>query len=197
MLNLYMDVETTGLDCKMHDIVQVSAIIDNDGVILEEYSSYVKPYNMDTVDDKALEVNGLTREQLATFPDPKTVAGQLIGMFKRYASPKSRETKLTLVGFNVEFDWGFMQEFFARAGYTKLFLFINNYRVDLYAVINWLRICGKFVLPNHQLQTVCSSMAIPLRAHDALEDIRATRKVDIYLRKHFLLPYIHTLPILE
>ena len=43
MKNLWIDLETTGLDVKKHGVVQIAGIVEIDGEIQESFNFFTKP----------------------------------------------------------------------------------------------------------------------------------------------------------
>ncbi len=97
--------------------------------------------------------------------------------------------KFTLAGYNVAaFDSKFLRAFILKmasaARYSVYGSFIESRKMlDLFPLLQWLVLCSPCVpelqgLPNLKLETVCEAIGIKLvKAHDALEDIRATREL--------------------
>lgn len=69
------DLETGSLNVSTTQIIQIgSCIIDRNNLeIVDEFESLVKPKNMDELEDKALKINGLTKEELEDAPCVDTV----------------------------------------------------------------------------------------------------------------------------
>lgn len=75
-----LDVETTGRAWEKHEVCQLACVM-YDGQTMEPvpaaeggvFDSLLRPLTPETIEDGALRVNGLTREQLAAAPHPKPV----------------------------------------------------------------------------------------------------------------------------
>jgi len=69
------DFETGGKDPQTCEILQIGSTIVNKNNLttVDEFASLVQPRNFDALEDKALEVNGLTREQLREAPLPEVI----------------------------------------------------------------------------------------------------------------------------
>ncbi|MDD5359874.1 MAG: exonuclease domain-containing protein, partial [Sulfurovaceae bacterium] len=68
----YIDTETTGLDAKKHGIVQLACLIVEDHKIIDEIVLLIDPFSYKencVCDDKALEINGRTLEEIEHFPN--------------------------------------------------------------------------------------------------------------------------------
>ena len=121
---LFMDVETTGLNPNVHEVIEICLVETlPDGTIVQRFDSKIKPRG--PVDPKAAEVNGYTPEKWATAPPDYEVWGKINDVFGKCtcmsrvgandlvehqewcrAHPKN---KLTPWGWNVGFDLSFIK----------------------------------------------------------------------------------------
>ena len=63
------DVETTGLDKKYDDIIQIGLVeYDAYGQVVRTFSSYVKPPKTEKIADMVEMITGITAEQLVDAP---------------------------------------------------------------------------------------------------------------------------------
>lgn len=173
----YIDVETTGLSAYKNDIIQIACLIEINGEVVEEYTSLIKPFNFDAINDQALEVSGTNREDLKNYPEPKIVHNKLCDILGKYVNKFERSDKFTPVGYNVNFDCDFLYQFFKKNEDRYYGSWFNWKLVDPLAILYAMDYKRKIALPNYKLTTVCQHFGIPLKAHDALEDIRATREL--------------------
>lgn len=174
----YFDVETTGLQPWKHDIVQLACLIEIDGTVKEEKAWYMRPFDESTIDQKALDVNNLTMEQLQKFPEPTVIFGQeLIPLLAKYIDKYDRYDKFCPAGFNVGFDVDFLREFFKKNGDKYYGSWFNYDFIDPLQVLRFFQPNETWIqdLRDKKLGTVCEKYAIKLDAHEALSDIRATR----------------------
>ena len=185
---LYLDCETAGLDPKKNPIIQISGIIEIDGEITREFDFRLRPLPSDLIEDKALEVNHTTREQLQD-PDrlePIEAYKKLKSIFLTHIDRYDKEDKLYLVGQNVHFDYGFLLELWKRQGDDYLGSFIHYHKIDLIALTCALRLAGKIgavtekPLRSMKLSALCDYFGLGEQKHDSLDDIRKTR--EIFLR---------------
>ncbi|KKN53444.1 hypothetical protein LCGC14_0602280 [marine sediment metagenome] len=175
----WLDLETSGLKAYENAILQIALLIEEDGKVKDKFVSYVAPLPDDIIDNGALEVNGLDREQIKTFPDPKIVIKQLVNFLNLHVNKFDTTDKLAMAGYNVVFD-----DKFLRAWFKKL----NEKYYGSY--FYWRRIC---VLDHSIHYMVLKNMILPRgfklaaaiemfdvkmgKAHDAEADIIATRNV--------------------
>lgn len=173
----YLDVETTGLHPKYNDIIQIACLIEINGEVVEEFTSFVKPFAMEHVNEQALKITGHTVAELATFPEPSIVYNNLVDLLGKYVNKYEKSDKLTPIGYNVKFDCDFLLSFFKKNDDKYYGSWFNWKTVDPLALLHMMDYKRKIALPNYKLATVCQHFGIPLKAHDALHDIKATREL--------------------
>ena len=93
------DLETTGLDCGRHEIIEIGAIrVNRDSDVHDTFQALVKPTRK--VPKKITELTGITQAMVDAEGDSLEKA---LCEFLQFAGD------LPLVSFNAEFDVGFMQ----------------------------------------------------------------------------------------
>lgn len=172
---LYFDTETSGLNPDQNDILSIGGIIEIDGVVKEEFYFEVQPFNYETLVPQALEVNGFTVDKIKTFESPQAVHKKLVTLFSKYVNKYNKADKFTCVGHNVAFDMGFLNAFFRKNNDKYLGSFLDYHTLDTMILLNFLKYNKRLVLDNVKLVTACKHFGIELDAHNALNDIRATR----------------------
>jgi len=173
----WLDVETTGLDPKRNDIVSLAGIIEIDGKIMEEFQFNIQPFNWDNIDISALKINGFTIEQLKKFMTPREAYIKLTRYLGKYVNKYNRNDKFQFGGYNNDFDIKFMAEFFKKCGDKYFGSWIDYHRLDPQVLLQFLHLKKDIELSNYKLETVAKYFGIPLNAHDALNDIKATREI--------------------
>lgn len=175
---LYFDVETTGTDSSKHEITQLAIIVEVDGVVKEEVNWRCQPINWSSIDPQALEVTGITIEELKKQQLPQLMFVQLKDLFNRHIDKYNKNDKFYPAGHNVSFDLDFLQNFWKKHGDSYGTGSYQNWRaLDSRVFANFLTATGKLYLPDVKLSTLCEHFEIEIDAHDALSDIRATRKL--------------------
>lgn len=173
---LYFDTETTGIDPKLHDIIQFSAIVEVDGEVIDELDVRCQPSRWENISQDALTVTGMTIEKLKELPTPQEAFKQIKNFFDKHIDKYDKLDKFYPAGHNVSFDIDFLQEFFKRHGDEYGTGSYQNWNcLDSRILANFMKMRGKMELPNHKLETLCNHFEIPLVAHDSLNDIKATR----------------------
>lgn len=180
---LYFDTETTGRDPIKNGLIQLSGIIEVDGRVEEEFNFKVAPFETDEIDDEALKVNGITREQLKSFTSPRKTFVLIEQLFNRYIQRFDKTDKFYPAGYNVRFDIDFLNQFFKK-NFNDYFGSYCNWRsIDAFPLVHYLNYRGYFSLSNYKLSTICDYFEIKIQAHDAMSDIRATRELLLKLRE--------------
>ncbi len=181
MREIIFDCETGGLDAKKHALLTIAGYICVDNMPLEEFSFKMRPVEGKIIEDEALKVNGLKREDIMTWDDPKEVYIKMHDLLSKYKWKWNKDKKkyFKAVGYNSPFDLDFLLQWFIDNGDNYLFCFIDPKKtVDIWKTVVGLHHLGKIAdLENYKLATVAKEYGITFTAHDALEDVRATMKV--------------------
>lgn len=183
MRKCYIDTETSGLDSKLNAIVQIAMIIeDENGKVVDKYSSYVKPFEGSIITDEAMLINGITQKQLYSAPTEDVVLKEFM---------KLLDGKYQIAGYNTGFDIGFIKAMFDRNN-QNFWTHFDFYDCDVYALVKIFNITGerfdekkKKVVPCKKLSCICELFDIKLKAHCAISDIKATRKLFKKIMKRF------------
>lgn len=176
---LYFDCETTGLDAKINDIITISMRIEIDGIIKDKLDLKIQPHNWDTIEQGALDVNKITREQLKDFMLPVEAHKQIVKLFSKYVDKykkfKTSEDKLVPAGYNVLFDVLFLTEFFKKCGDNYLGSFIDYHKLDTSSLVLFLKLHKIINCEGYKLTQVAKALDINMdNAHNAGCDIDAT-----------------------
>lgn len=115
---LFFDLETTGTYPGKHGIHQMSGMIVIDGEIKEKFDFKVRPNPQAEILDEALEVAGVTRDQILAYPPMGEVYHQFVdGILAKYVDRYNKTDKFFLVGYNnASFDNQFLRGFFLQNG---------------------------------------------------------------------------------
>jgi DNA polymerase-3 subunit epsilon len=185
---LYFDCETTGTDPVRHDIIQFSGMMEVSGVVKDTLNIRMKPFSEENIDPRALEVTGLTKEQVMSEQDPEQAYRQIIQFFGKHIDKFDRTDKFYPAGYNVKFDLDFLYNFFKKNKDDYFGSYCNWKAIDGLPLMHYMEWIGAVELPDYKLSTVCAHYGISIDAHDAQSDIEATRELLLKLR--YSLKYI-------
>lgn len=95
---IVIDIETTGLDSRYDEIIELSAIKVRHGEIIEEYSTLVKPQY--AASEFITELTGITNDALSGAPD----LHEVLAVYMSFIGDE------IIVGHNVNFDINFLYD---------------------------------------------------------------------------------------
>jgi DNA polymerase III subunit epsilon len=178
---LFFDLETTGVNHRRNGIHQISGLIDIDGIIKEEFDFRVRPNPQAVIEDEALKIAGVTREQIDSYPSMREVYNQFIDVLARYVSKFDRKDKFHLVGYNNRgFDDPFLRAWFEQ-NFDKYFgSWFWADSLDCLVLASYALRNERRKLENFQLRTVAKHLGITVdetKLHDARYDIGLTRDI--------------------
>jgi DNA polymerase III epsilon subunit-like protein len=170
---LAFDTETSGLDPEKHAILEIAIIPIINGHKEEPFVSYIKPHAGAVLDPRAMDINGLTFQQVQSFPDGEEVLDKLIKWLYNH------ETVFNLLGHNVSFDRKFLYKLFCSYGRHSDFVTLIDSGDICTLEMAKRTFNGKSLKPSsNKLGDLCKFFDIKLLdAHSALPDIEATYKV--------------------
>lgn len=176
----YIDVETTGLNPDKNGIIQIGGIIEIDGKEKEHINFSICPFPNDIIDEKALEVNRMTKDEILAFPPPSKTYHDLTRLILKYISKYDRTDKFHFIGYNSRFDDDFLRSWFKKCGdvYYGSYFYFPSIDVMNMAAIKFME--TREVFANFKLMTVAKAAGIEIdnnKAHDAMYDIEITKKL--------------------
>lgn len=178
-----VDVETTGLISKKHDIIQL-AILPLDSQIKPSSTAppfYInmQPKHPENIDHAALKINKTELAHLIINGfDPWKAADMLDEWFERLKLPVNK--RIVPLGHNWIFDCDFIKEWMGDLSFQHVFDF--HYRDSMTAALYLNDRADhhneKYPFPKVSLQYCCSQLEVKnINAHDALADCVATAEV--------------------
>jgi DNA polymerase-3 subunit epsilon len=174
---IYFDTETTGLNEKIHDIVQISFLIEIDGDIKQQCDLKCQPFSYENITQEALSIQEVTIEELRERQKPEEMYKEIIEIFSNYIDKYNREDKFYPAGQNVSFDMRFLRAFFEKNKDNYFGSFINRFYIDLAAIVRLLKYANFINPENSKLETIAKYFNIEHDAHNAFSDIIVTRKI--------------------
>ena len=148
-----IDIETTGLDSRYCEIIELSALRYSNGSLVDSFTTLVKP--TEPIDSFITELTGITNDLVADAP----AISDAIKSFYDFVGSD------ILVGYNVNFDINFIYDVLQD---THSIDFTNSF-VDV------MRFARKLLpeLKNHKLETVAAHYKVSSPAHRSYADCEA------------------------
>lgn len=212
-----LDFETGGLDCTRCACTQIAmqAVRLDTFEVLGRYVNYIAPYDKQPLggvpkrkvlktrreveqentaepmdyEPVALNYTGITMELLRSRGVAlKQVAAEVIDFVRRHTMNKGPRYKPVLIGQNIPFDIGFLQQMMAYAGLQKEFAqafagttdFYGNFQPHYIDTLDLARLCfaADPEVTSYKLELIAERLGIELDdAHDADADVTATRQI--------------------
>lgn len=186
----FYDLETTGTNPGRHGIHQISGEIVIDGKSVETFDFKVQPNPKAQIEDAALAVGGVTREQIMAYPPMGQVYTQLVTMLAKYVNKYDKTDKFHLVGYNNRgFDDNFFRGFFLQNGDNYFGSWFWADSIDVLVLASTFLANRRAELPNFKLATVADFLGIDTTAgklHDASFDIYVTKAVFDFIMSKFI-----------
>jgi DNA polymerase III subunit epsilon len=178
----FYDLETTGVRYWENGIHQISGLIMIDGEIKENFNFKVCPHEKAIIEDDALKIANITKEQIMEYPKAREVYKKLIGLLSKYVNKFDKKDKFHLVGYNINsFDNSFFREFFTQNNDNYFGSWFWADSIDCYVLASNKFKKERASFPNFQQRTVAKRLGIEIdetRLHDAEYDISIC--VEIY-----------------
>ena len=174
---IMIDTETGGTDPNTHALIEVAMIMVIDNNPVDTIDVFMQPVPGKIIEDEALEVNGLTREQIGGFQTCHEGYLEIIRFLDMHISKWDKLDKAISGGHNVSFDLDFLKPFFTDMGNKYLGSYLNWKVLDTrqLATLLEMMVPDAFNFKNHKLATLCEFFEVDLtNAHNALADIEAT-----------------------
>lgn len=214
---IVLDFETGGLDCTRCACTQIAmqAVRLDTFEVLGRYANYIASYKRQALggaprrkvlrtrreveaqsraemmdyEAAALSYTDITPELLRTRGEAlKQVAAEVLDFARCHTLGKGPRYKPVLIGQNIPFDIGFLQQMMAYAGLQKEFVqafagttdFYGNFQPHYIDTLDLGRLClaAEPDITSYKLELVAERLGIELDdAHDADADVTATRQI--------------------
>ena len=171
----YFDTETTGLNPKFNDIIQLACIVEIDRKVVDKVNIEMQPFSYENIQVEALKVNGKTIEGLKQLQTPQQAFSQLIKLLDKHIDKYNKNDKFHPAGYNTKFDVDFLKEFFNKNNHKYYGSYFDYHLIDVLQLITMENYLGNIDIPNLKLETACKCYGMKLDAHDAMNDIEATK----------------------
>lgn len=177
----YFDVETVGLDYRKHSIIQLSGMVEIDGIVVEEFDFKMRPHENSLIDENALLINKKSKDEILKYPKYEKQYKELKRLLLRHIDPYDRTDKLFLVGYNnSSFDNSFLRKFFELNGDSFFNSYFHSNSLDVMILAGQYLAIERHLMPNFKLMSVAKWLGIEVRKedlHDALYDTVLTREI--------------------
>lgn len=181
IVKLFYDLETTGLDERIHSIHQIAGMFEVDGKIVETFNFKVAPHPKAQIDPQALSTCKVTEEQIRAYPSMQEVYKQFVGMLKKYCNRFDKTDKIWLVGFNNrKFDDIFLSAWFKQNGDEFFPAWFWPDSLDVLVLASQHLIHVRSQMPSFKLKRVAMTLQIPVdesKLHDGLYDVGLTYQI--------------------
>lgn len=172
---LVYDLETTGPLYYRHAIHQLAGMIVIDGVIMERFDLKIRPHEKAEITDKALEVGGVTLEQIMAYPHRSAQFHAFIAILSKYIDPYNPEDKFFLLGYNNSwFDNEFLRNFFTLESDESFGCWFWQNTIDVMIMATYYLMPDRHRMPSFKQKRVALWLGIPVdesRLHDGMYDL--------------------------
>lgn len=178
---LFFDLETTETNPGRNGIHQISGQIVIDGKHVQDFDFHVRPNPKAVIEDAALNVGGVTREQVLAYPPMGQVYKEFVAMLDKYVDKYNKKDKFFLVGYNnAAFDNQFLRGFFLQNGDNYFGSYFWSNSIDVMVLASAYIADRRADMENFKLSTVAKFLGVSVSddsLHNALYDIELTRAV--------------------
>ena len=176
----FLDTETSGLNPKLSAILEIGCILEVNGKIVEEFVIECSPFKDDIIDDKALEVNKIKKEDLYNRMPPRKAHQEFIQKLGCHINRFAKTDKFFFIGYNSTFDYQFLRAFFTKNDdkFFGSYFFYPSIDVAVLAAMHLMN--DRYKMTNFKQTTVCTEMGIEVdmeAAHSALYDANLVKSL--------------------
>ena len=181
MKQVFYDLETTGTKFWRNGIHQLSGMVVIDGEVKEEFNFHVQPNPKAEIEDEALAVAGVTREQVMAYPPMWGVWQQFTTILAKYVDKYDKADKFFLCGYNnAPFDNQFLRAWFVQNGDNYFGSWFWSSAIDVMVLAAQALMEQRPMMKDFKLHSVATQLGIVLdesKLHDAMYDIYLTYEV--------------------
>lgn len=161
------DVETTGLDAHIHEIIEIGLLVVKPDTmeIIDEFEAKIHPTHIETAAAKAFEINGYNPRDWK-----KAIT---LGQAMKIYSEKT--TGAVFLAHNTFLDWSFIAEAFKKTGVED---YLDYHRLDLFSIA-WGKKEKLPGLKKFHLSEICKYLGVPEepKPHRAINGVYAELEV--------------------
>jgi DNA polymerase III subunit epsilon len=178
---LFYDIETTGTRFWKNGIHQLSGAVVIDGVVKKTFDFRVQPNPNAMIEQEALDVAGVTKEQIMQYEPMGVVYRNFVNLLGKYVDKFNRSDKFYLAGYNnAQFDNQFLRAWFVQNNDKFFGSWFWSNSIDVMVMATQYLIDKRPEMENFKLSTVAKYCGVDVESdslHDALYDITLTMKV--------------------
>ncbi len=173
------DVETTGLDSRLYDVIELSLHRMSDGV---QKTWCIKPTNPANIEAAALRINGHKLEELRhetkagrdKYLDPAQVLVEIENWMNEDGVPIEQRV---MCGQNIGFDHERLQQLWVKCNSADTFPF-GRRMIDTMGIEFFLDYCKGMMKEGYSLWNLVKHYNVKNdKAHSAEADVKATKEV--------------------
>ena len=174
------DVETTGLDNRLNDVIELSLHRLTDNV---QKTWCMKPFNPDAIDPDSLRINGHKREDLLhqtkegrdRYLDPNKV---IIEVENWVMEDGVQTANRIMAGQNVGFDVNYLEQHWIKGQVRDSFPFSVKRMLDTMQIEFFMDLCRGQMSEGYSLANLTKKYGLKNeRAHTAEADVKVTKEV--------------------
>ena len=182
---IYIDVETTGIPCPQSGLIQLAGAIEIDDAKPVFFQYDIQPFPSDEIVEEALQVNGITREDMDAFTEPAAAYRDFIRLLDTYIDKYNRSDKFHFIGYNAMFDSDHVRAWFEKNDnvFFGSYFFFPPIDVMGMAAVHFME--QRADMQDFKLLTVARALGLKVdetKLHDAKYDIALTRQMFQVLR---------------
>lgn len=178
---VFFDLETTGTLVNKHGIHQLSGEIVVDGEVKETFDFRVQPNLKAEILQEALDVAGVTKEQILAYPPMEEVYAQFVAMLDKYVDRFNKKDKFFLAGYNnASFDNQFLRAWFVQNNDKYFGSWFWSNSIDVMVMATPYLADKRSEMENFKQGTVAKTLEIQVddsKLHDALYDIQVCKAI--------------------
>lgn len=177
----FFDLETTGVNYWKHGIHQISGAIVIGNAVKEVFNFKVRPNPGAKVEDDALEIGLVTREDIEAYEPMFDTYKKIQSMLIKYCNKFNPRDKFHLIGYNNRsFDDLFFRAFFKQNGDVYFGSWFWADSVDVLVLSSFLLRNERQDIKDFKLSTICEHVGIKVdedMLHNAVYDIKLTMQL--------------------
>ena len=189
---LFIDIQTTGYDPNVDSILQLAGRIRIDGVDVDEFNFFMKPYKENEVSLEAFKSHGISQSEAEGFKDQSNAFATFTSILDEHGFGQCCGGDLGyVVGYNVDFDIKFLMEWFKVNNDKFLFKRVFTPCIDVMQLAMFALIGERPNMKNFSLNTVYEYVfdGDTISDNDAYLNVRATERLFNNVSRRLLLPW--------